>query len=62
MESRINDDIEAIDQRTSRSICEAVAERLRENLRSEPLRLSSQLTNLMDKLRRSDPDSGPISG
>jgi hypothetical protein len=62
MESRIKDDIEPIDERTSRSICEAVAERLRENLRSEPLRLSSQLTNLMDKLRRSDPDSGPISG
>lgn len=62
MESQIKDDIEPIDERTSRSICEAVAERLRENLRSEPLRLSSQLTNLMDKLRRSDPDSGPISG
>jgi len=58
---RINDDIEPIDQRTSRSICEAVAERLRENLRSEPLRLSSQLTNLVEKLRRSEPDNGPIS-
>jgi hypothetical protein len=62
MESRIKYDIEPIDQRTSRSICEAVAERLRENLRSEPLRISSQLTNLMDKLRRSDPESGPTSG
>lgn len=62
MDNRVSEDIEAIDQRTSRSICEAVAERLRENLRSEPLRLSSQLTNLMDKLRRSDRDEGPISG
>jgi hypothetical protein len=61
MESRINDNIESIDQRTSRSIREAVAERLRENLRSEPLRLSSQLTNLVERLRRSEGDNGPIS-
>ena len=61
MESRINDDIEPIDQRTSRSIREAVAERLRENLRSEPLRLSSQLTNLVERLRRSEGANGPIS-
>jgi len=61
MESRINDNIESIDQRTSRSIREAVAERLRENLRSEPLRLSSQLTTMVEKLRRSEPDNGPIS-
>ena len=61
MESRIKYDIEPIDQRTSRSICEAVAERLRENLRSEPLRLSSQLTNLVERLRRSEGDNGPIS-
>jgi len=61
MESRINDNIESIDQRTSRSIREAVAERLRENLRSEPLRLYSQLTNLVERLRRSEGDNGPIS-
>ncbi len=59
MESRIKDDIGPIDQRTSRSIREAVAERLRENLRSEPLHLSSQLRNLMDRLRRNE--DKPIS-
>jgi len=38
MDNRINDDNEPIDHKTSRSICEAVAQRLKENLRLEPSR------------------------
>jgi hypothetical protein len=53
MDSRA-DDNEAIDRKTSRSICQAVAEGLQESLRPEPSRLSSHLQNLMDEIRRRD--------
>jgi len=36
MNSRITDDIEPIDRKTSRSICDAVGERLQQDLRPEP--------------------------
>lgn len=52
MNSQITDDIEPIDRRTSRSICEAVAERLQQILRPEPSRLSSHLEHLLGELRR----------
>ena len=35
MNSRINDDVEQIDRKTSRSICDAVGERLQQNMRPE---------------------------
>ena len=54
MNSRTNEDSEGIDDKTSRSICEAVAERLQQSLRPEPSRLSSHLEHLMDELRRRD--------
>jgi hypothetical protein len=54
MMSRINDDGEEIDRKTSRSICDAVGERLQESLHPEPSRLSSHLEHLMDELRRRD--------
>jgi hypothetical protein len=54
MNSRTNDDSQGIDGKTSRSICEAVAERLQQSLRPEPLPLSSHLEHLMDELRRRD--------
>jgi hypothetical protein len=54
MNSRITDNSEGIDRKTSRSICEAVGERLQESLRPEPSRLSSHLRHLMDELRRRD--------
>jgi hypothetical protein len=54
MMSRINDEGEGIDRKTSRSICDAVGERLQENLHPEPSRLSSHLEHLMDELRRRD--------
>ena len=54
MNSRITDKREQIDRKTCRSICDAVGERLQQNLRTESLRLSSQLEHLMDELRRRD--------
>ena len=54
MNSRITDTSDQIDHRTSRSICDAVGERLQQDLRPESLRLSSHLQHLMDELRRRD--------
>ena len=58
MNSRINDDSETMDRATSRSICEAVGERLQRDLRLDALPPSSHLEHLMDELRRRD-DSLP---
>jgi hypothetical protein len=54
MNSRITDTSEEIDRKTSRSICDAVGERLQQDLRPEPLRASSHLYHLMEELRRRD--------
>jgi hypothetical protein len=54
MNGRITDTSEAIDHRTSRSICDAVGERLQQDLRPETSRLSTHLQHLMDELRRRD--------
>jgi hypothetical protein len=54
MNSRINDDIELIDRKTIRTICDAVGERLQQSLRPEPTPPSSHLQHLMDELRRRD--------
>jgi hypothetical protein len=54
MNSRINDDGEGIDRKTSRSICDAVGERLQQDLRPESSRLSSHLEHLLDELRQRD--------
>ena len=56
MTSRISDNSEQIDRKTSQSICDAVGERLQQNLRPGPLQLSSHLQHLMDELRRRDND------
>lgn len=58
MNSRITDDSEPIDHKTSRLISEAVAERLQQSLRPEPSRLSSHLEHLMNELRRRDENGG----
>ncbi|WBL81981.1 hypothetical protein I3J27_16715 [Bradyrhizobium xenonodulans] len=42
---------EQIDRRTSRSICDAVGERLQQSLRPDP-RLPTHLEQLMDELRK----------
>lgn len=46
-------DSEQIDRRTSRSICDAVGERLQQSLRPDP-RLPTHLEQLMDELRKRD--------
>ena len=51
------DDSEQIDRRTSRSICDAVGERLQQSLRPES-RLTSHLEHLMDELRKRDREGG----
>ena len=55
MNGRFNHDPDQIDHRTSRSICDAVAERLRQNIRPE-VDLSPHLQRLVDELRRRDND------
>jgi hypothetical protein len=56
MNSRITDDREPIDRKTSQSICDAVGERLQQNIRPESLRPSSHLDHLMEELRNRDGD------
>ncbi len=53
MNSRIDDQHEQIDRRTSRSICEAVGERLQQSMRPEPS-LPPRLQHLVDELSRRD--------
>jgi hypothetical protein len=54
MGSRLNNNSEQIDRKTSRSICDAIGERLQQSLRPDNSRLSSNLELLMDELRRRD--------
>ena len=54
MNSRTDDDSGTIDRMTSRSICDAVGERLQRDLRPDTSRLSSHLEHLMDELRKRD--------
>ena len=61
MKSRINDNSEQIDRKTCRLICDAVGERLQQNLRPDSSRLSSHLQHLMDELRRRDHEGRPMS-
>jgi hypothetical protein len=49
---------EEIDGKTSRSICDAIGERLQQSLRPDTSRLSSHLQHLMDELRRRDSEGG----
>jgi hypothetical protein len=51
------DDSEQIDRRTSRSICDAVGERLQQSLRPDSP-LTSHLEHLMNELRKRDRDGG----
>ncbi len=54
MNGRNTDNSEQIDHKTSRSICDAVGERLHQSLRPEASRLPSHLQHLLDELRRRD--------
>jgi hypothetical protein len=57
MNGRITDTSETIDHKTCRSICDAVGERLQQNLRPEGL--PSHLEHLMDELRKRDSEDRP---
>jgi hypothetical protein len=57
MNNRITNSSELIDRKTSRSICDAVGERLQQTLRPDPSRLSPYLQQLMDEFRKRDGDS-----
>ena len=50
-------DSEQIDPKTSRSICDAIGERLKQDLRRESPQPSSHLQHLIDELRRRDSDT-----
>ena len=54
MNSRITNNTGSIDYKTSRSICDAIGERLQHSLRPETSRLSPHLRRLMDELQRRD--------
>jgi hypothetical protein len=51
--SRINNDHEQIDRKTSRAICDGVGERLQQYLRPETT-LPTHLEQLLEELRRRD--------
>jgi hypothetical protein len=53
MNSHTTDSVEQLDYKTSRSICEAVGERLQQELRVESL-LSPHLQHVMNELRKQD--------
>lgn len=55
MGTQINNDVEQIDHRTCRSICDAVGERLQQRFRPET-ELPPRLREMMDELRRHDND------
>lgn len=57
MNGRPVDEREPIDRRTSRSICDAVGERLQQAL-SPQQRLSSYLEHLLNELKKRDRDGG----
>jgi hypothetical protein len=58
MKSSHADDIEALDHRSSRSICDAVGERLQQIFRPDPTGMSPHLQHLVDELRRRDEADG----
>ena len=54
MSGRIDEHSGAMDRATSRSICDAVGERLQRDMRLDAVELSPHLRHLMDELRRQD--------
>jgi hypothetical protein len=54
MNGRIKDTGEQIDHNTSRSICDEIGRRLKQNLRPESLVPAPRLQRLMDELRKRD--------
>jgi hypothetical protein len=52
------DEDHTIDGKTSRSICDAVGERLQQSMRPDFSHLPDRLRHLMDALRRQDAEAG----
>jgi hypothetical protein len=52
---------DALDRKTSRSICDAVAERLQRDWRLDALPSSSHIEHLLDTMRRQERGIGPRS-
>ena len=61
MKSPHTDDVEPLDHKSSRSICDAVGERLQQTLRPEVTEMSSYLQRLVDELRKRDESEAPKS-
>ena len=61
MNGRTTDSREEIDGKTSRSICNAVGERLQRSMRPEASQLPDRLRLLMEALRRQDAQADPRS-
>lgn len=53
MSPRLDNDMETLDYKTSRSICDAIGERLQQSIRPDRV-LSDRLRQLLDELRRRD--------
>jgi hypothetical protein len=51
MIARLDNNIEPIDHKTSRAICDAIGERLQQSIRPEPTP-SDRLQHLLNELRR----------
>ena len=56
-----DENIESLDHKSSRAICEAVGERLQHVLSPESTRTSSHLQHLVDELQRRDETNGSRS-
>ena len=61
MNGRPTDSSEEIDGKTSRSICDAVGERLQRSMRPEASHLPDRLRHLMEALRKQDSRADPQS-
>ena len=56
--TKIVDPFEPFDGRTSRSICDAVGERLQQSLKPHAMSPSPHLLQLLEELRRREEESG----
>jgi hypothetical protein len=58
MKSPLAEELESLDHKSSRSICDAVGERLQQILRPDSLGMSPYLQHLIDELQRRDEIEG----
>jgi hypothetical protein len=61
MNSSTSNHIEPLDHKSTRSICEAVGERLQQTLRPDSAQMSSYLKHLVHELRALDEKGGSKS-